>query len=522
MRVDLKALRPTAQQTKLFIVIVIIFVALFGVIREYNLDRTQPSQRYFYHVIPIALSVLYFHWPYDYTGSAAVESGYTTRGLQYVLNHRDEFRNDKRVYYWTADDRGALDMTVAGFYLFGPKITSMAYFYVLVLAATVIVFCLSHRDSAPALGTLAISLLSLGVCFGIWNDINKQGGSSPGFDEGTINLSESRFFGLLAFFPILSLYFVVVQKTPLTFWQWAGGVFQTLLYAEVLHARMSVLWLAPPLGLIACAGVFSRRISPMRRNAYTTIALIFLALISKSALEHTFFNPAYYADRGNRTIWHNVLMGLAFNPFFEKELGTQLTDPVAARLVLRFEKSGEVTLRDQHLSGDQLQAVEADATTAMNSLGNYGTFGWPSYERAARSYVSAVFRTYPMQFVDTYIWYKPISTIRDIGLLFLPHIITRSRAAGLPMLYPTCLVLLIVLTAARYSFSTSFPTSHHRTFCVFMGLCLIFSFAIPIGFYPAPTQLGDSILVMLIWGFSVVYRLVLPRTIREASTPNEV
>jgi hypothetical protein len=519
MHLALKMQRPMSQQKKLITSVAIIFVALLVVIRGYNLYRAQPSERYFYHVIPIALSVLYFHWPYDYTGSATVEKDYTSHGrshgMDYVLSHRGEHQDSKEVYYWTADDRGALDMTVAGFYLFGPKISSMAYLYCLVLAVTVIVFCLSHRESITALRTLAIALLSLGVCFGIWNFINKS--TSSGFGESVINLSESRLFGLLAFFAVLSLYFALVQKKQLSAWQLAGATFQALLYAELLHSRMSVLWLLPPLGLIAVAGIFSCAITPIRRNAYAILALISLAIIAKSAYEHAVYNPAYYAERGSRTIWHNVLMGLSSNPFFGKELGIiKVTDPVAAQVVARYERSGTIVPENQHLSAAQLQEVDDEVRTAMNSLGNYGTYDWPKYEREARSYVLAVFKAYPGQFLITFFWYKPGEVLSDIALFFLPHSWTESDSRALPMIYPALIVLFVVALAGRGAFGGTPQPSPDWTMHKFMVLCLIFSAAIPIAFYPAPTQLGDLILVLLVWGYTSAYRLVASRATNPA------
>jgi hypothetical protein len=493
-----------------FLGIAIALVALFPVMRGYHLDKTRPSERYIYHVMPVALSVLYYHWPYDYTGSFAVESAIIAQHdnlppiLDDVARHPEKYDQDKRVYFWRADDRGTLDFTVAAFYLFGPKIASMAYFYLAVLAASVVLFALMHRRNSVALKSLTFSLMGLAVCFGVWNFVNRTGGSA-GFEEGFINLSESRFFGLLAFFPVLALFFVLTQRTPMTLWQGAGAVIQSLLFVEIIHARMSVLSLVPPLLLMAGAGIFSHKIAPSRRNAVAVLALVILGLVTKSAYQHAAYNEVYFTDKGGRTIWHNVVIGLSWNPFFVKKLGIEPTDQASACVVLRYEKSGVVTVSQQQLTGAQLKEVADGVDAAMNAFGDQGTYDWPAHELKARRYVFAVFAAYPAEFLKTFLWNKPLYAIKLIAEMFLPHRQDDPASGALPLIYPAALAALVAAIAGYFAFGNATDASVSSSFHAFFWLCVIFSMAISIAFYPAPTQLGDVTLILLVWGFGFVY-----------------
>jgi hypothetical protein len=83
------------------LVIIIAFSALFAVMRAYNLDSTWPGSRYSTHVIPIALSVLYYHWPYDYTGNRSVQGAIYGRrsalpsAIQEVVLHPEKYQDNQ-------------------------------------------------------------------------------------------------------------------------------------------------------------------------------------------------------------------------------------------------------------------------------------------------------------------------------------------------------------------------------------------------------------------------------------------
>jgi hypothetical protein len=56
----------------------------------------------------------------------------------------------------------------------------------------------------------------------------------------------------------------------------------------------------------------------------------------------------------------------------------------------------------------------------------------------------------------------------------------------------------------RGGFGVPADTSILRPLDAFLGLCVEFSLAVPVAFYPTITQLGDLTLVLLVWGLGLI------------------
>src|SRR5581483_5075046 len=109
--------------------------------------------------------------------------------------------------------------------------------------------------------------------------------------------------------------------------------------------------------------------------------------------QHAMYHPAYFAEQGPRTFWHNALMGLSHHPRLRDEQPMrQCEDRDAVDFVLK-----KLEERDPNLERNRWNWM-----AAHNSLGSHNPFDWPTSEAAARREYVELWRTRPGQMTACY------------------------------------------------------------------------------------------------------------------------
>ncbi len=140
------------------------------------------------------------------------------------------------------------------------------------------------------------------------------------------------------------------------------------------------------------------------------------------------FHPDYYGERGPRTVWHNILMGLSLRPYFAGHFGfSVIDDNRAADSVIRY-----LTERN-----DPRLTSEWTREKIMNSLGGQSKFTeWKTYEAVAR------------EMVLNAVWANPLQAWRAMSVQKYRHI--RATVFCQAMLL-TCGVVPVSFAEARFN-----------------------------------------------------------------------
>ena len=290
------------------------------------------------HAIPVALSQLYHHHPHDYTARLGVALAFRApETLGELLKRYSDpaHAGEEGTYYWTADDRGLGDFVTLAFRAYGPKPRSLARFWFLLLAASLILFQLAYRRHA------ATHFAPVFVLFGLllyahacphYADIDLGDGTRW---QEAFGLHESRTFEALAVLAWLHLALLAWRGGGRV--AWLAALPQVAMLLFLYHARSSLGWMY--LALFVLAGM--RILTDRARCAVPLVVagLLAASLVALQQYKRAVYHPAYFQERGSRCFWHNALMG-SYHPRLRESLDIGIDDTKAIVLVLRELRDG--------------------------------------------------------------------------------------------------------------------------------------------------------------------------------------
>ena len=364
------------------------------------------SNRYRFHAIPVAVSQLHHGHAHDYTAYRALAHGFHDGARDLDEQIREAIARDPGAdtYFWVADDRGLADYVSAAFVLFGAEVRSLSHFWFLLLGSSVVLFAVGFQ-TRPAL--LALPVL---VLFGllVLAEAVAHREQIP-FDrrvwQENVALYESRLFDALALVAVLHLGLVAAGRANRA--ALLTAIPQVALFVFLYHCRSSLGWQVVALSAIVAGrvGWCLMRKRPWELAAPLAVgALLALSLVGLKCYQRATYHPAYFAEQGPRTFWHNALMGLSHHPRLRAELPMrQCEDRDAIDLVLkRMEEADPALDRNQW-----------NWMAALNSLGSHNEFDWVGYEAAARAIYFDLWRTRPREMLACHAVHKPLAVAKQ-------------------------------------------------------------------------------------------------------------
>jgi hypothetical protein len=294
-----------------------------------------------------------------------------------------------------ANELGFADYVYFSFRLFGDKISSLYYFFYLIVAATCLVYILQFRDR-PLL--LFLIVIFLGELYFLENYTR-----SYGLQLQTV--ANSRLFSGLSLVPMLHVLFVYWQRRPPRAFTVAGVVVQSLIFGFLLSCRTEAVWQVAMVAAVAC-GSGLLLVLPLRGGKRFHLvsllrplwpALVFLIVVSTYSAVISLRADSRYADEPKgHIIWHEILMGLLS------------TSPQLRNEYLGGE---DATYRDDevYMAINHDLKVRNDASSSMvRRLPNGDPIidhalmpGWNEYERLVRSLTIRIILRHPIAVLET-------------------------------------------------------------------------------------------------------------------------
>jgi hypothetical protein len=501
--------------------------------RERHLLGSGPSNRYRLHAIPVALSQLYHGRQHDYTAyrSLALTFQRMDRSTDELIT---EFANPlapvgDETYFWAADDRGLSDVVFCAFRLFGPRVGSLGRFYVLLLSLSVLTFVVGYWRSPSSLllvPSFLLGLLVLSQACSLREQLPLADGQ-PWVES--LALSESRLFEALGLLAALHLGLLAWHQERLPLLTWLTALPQALFLLFLYHARSSLGWIYLALFAVAAARILSI-VWPLVRGRKGTWALtrppilvtllLIGCLLTLSEYKRLSYHPAYFAEQGPRTVWHNALMGFGYHPRLRDTLPVRIRDDAAVvrLLIARLHDRHDVRL-DPSWTQDQI----------LCSLGGCGTFNWSVYEQVAREMYLDVWQKYPGEAAACYLWYKPADVAGQtahLGRLLLRDMICGKDPLLVAGMLGTAALLALFLAAAWRSPADRKSLASIHTVCLIL---LGFSTIPGVAFYAAVPTLAGFYLSLTVATVLWLLRLLLrfsplclrsPNVSRTEPSPN--
>jgi hypothetical protein len=207
------------------------------------------------------------------------------------------------------NELGFADYIDFSFRLFGDKISSLYYFFFLIVAVTCLFYVLQFRNSPFMLFLLIIFLSELYFL--------ENYADSYGLELNTVY--NSRFFSGLSLLPALHILFVLWQRQQPRAFTIVAVIAQSVIFAFLLSCRTEAAWQVAMLIAVACGmGLYmmlTRQApdfgNPMNRLRPLWPAAIFLVVVSAySTIVSMNTDKRYAMEPKGHIIWHEVMIGI--------------------------------------------------------------------------------------------------------------------------------------------------------------------------------------------------------------------
>jgi hypothetical protein len=300
-----------------------------------------------------------------------------------------------------ANELGYADYIYFSFRLFGDKVSSLYYFYYLIVAITCLIYILQFRDS-PFL--LFLLVIFLGELYFLENYAHS-------YDVLLQTVANGRLFSGLSLVPVLHVLFLHWQRQPLRAFTVAGVIAQSVIFGFLLSCRTEVAWQVAMVAAVAC-GSAALLLLPLRGRKRPDLvsrlgplwpALIFLIVVSAySAVISLRADSRYASEPKGHILWHEILLGLlSTSPQLRREyLGSEtLTysggeNPYYSDREVYLAISRDLRARNDFSSPIVGKLPNGDPTIDLMS-------GWYEYEKLTRSLTIRIILHHPIAVLET-------------------------------------------------------------------------------------------------------------------------
>jgi hypothetical protein len=366
------------------------------------------------------------------------------------------------------NELGYADYIYLSFRLFGTEVSSLYYFWFLLIAISCSLYVVQFIRRPFFLFLLAIYLAEVYLL--------QSYALSKGTELNTV--ANSRLFSALSLLPACHILFVLWQAKPLALWQgalWrmftiAAVTFQSAFFAFLLSCRTEIAWqFAMIMATAAITGIYLLRAQPLSggpgllrraRKRLTPLwpaGVLLLFVVANLALVSLTADKRYALEPKAHIIWHEVLMGI-----------------LSSNMELRREYVGDDpnTYSDNEVYTAVIKDLNArnDSSSPISRIENgHITIdlmrGWGEYDRLVRSFALRVIRDHPFQILAS----LPVKA-RDQ----LDWYTSRRALAPANLLVPAILIAFAALSCAATS---AFYTDKRSLRSGSVLLCLILVFA---------------------------------------------
>jgi hypothetical protein len=207
-----------------------------------------------------------------------------------------------------ANDLGYAHFIFLAFKLFGATLSSIYYFYFLLLLISVLAFVAQFHSSRFMLFVLSLYLTAHIFVVAYCTEFGLSIGS----------IANSRTFSALGLLPALHLASMLLARVPFGALSIATALLQSLLLSFVISCRYDVMWEAglvvstalvwAPYLVLSTRGKPLYRLSNLRR--LWPAAVLMAALLAMQVLQSGAAGPSYDKDSGKHLVWHEILLGM--------------------------------------------------------------------------------------------------------------------------------------------------------------------------------------------------------------------
>jgi hypothetical protein len=293
------------------------------------------------------------------------------------------------------NELGLADYICWSFRIFGEKISSLYYFYFLVLLVTCLLYVLQFKDN-PFLLFVLVMFLS-GLCF------LENYAKSYGAQVNTIH--NSRLFSALSLLPVLHVIFVLLGRVPVSVINLALVSGQSLIFAFILSCRTEAAWQVAIVMAVTTGVLFVLIWEGKKSESFTRAwrhtsfyvlwpsVVFFLVVTAYSASVTLGADKAYATEPKGHVVWHEVLLGLLAS---SSQLRREYLGDVAD---VNDQQSYDAVIRDLNARHDTRSSIARKLPNGQITIDLMKS--WSEYDRLAKLLVLRMMMDHPFAVLKT-------------------------------------------------------------------------------------------------------------------------
>jgi hypothetical protein len=387
-----------------------------------------------------------------------------------------------------ANDQGMIDFTRGAFQLFGIDVTSLYYFFFLLVSGSALLFVWSHWRSYPA-----CVLLFACVCA-----IYAFMPSVVYTDPQLLSVGNPRFLSTVAIIPLFHILLFLVRPGFSVRWQDLMALIgQTALLAFAYAIRNSTIWMTATLGLVFAVLIARPALQAWRTRSLTlraetmtrcAVVMVFVAtLFGISGFRSIYLTSPCGASLNSHVMWHNIFFGLSFNPEWRARFGADYDYADGDDLSFVAAKKYAVAHHLPYQTEPSIWVNNPETQSIMDEPMPFGS--WQVYEKVMRAAVIEFALRNPGFTLKTFFIYKPARFFNRLEntISLMWNDLTPLKTAVAAFM----LVLLAGLQGRRHEAdAVSYPLT-----AVLVTASFIMSAAPSFVAYPASSLISDQVYV---------------------------
>jgi hypothetical protein len=394
-----------------------------------------------------------------------------------------------------ANELGFADYIYFSFRLFGDRISSLYYFFYLIVAATCLVYISQFRNSPLLLFVLVIFLAEL---YFLEN-------YARSYDMQMQTVFNSRLFSGLSLMPALHVLFLHWQRQPPNVFSVAGVIVQSLIFGFLLSCRTEAIWQVAMAAAVVCASGILLVLQWRSRKRFNLVswvgllwpALTFLIVVSAySAVISLNADSRYALEPKAHIVWHEILMGLlSTSPELRRDYLPDENLTYSDNIVY-MAVDHDLKARDDASSPVVRRLPNGDPVVDLTPPAH-----WNDYEKLVRSLTLRIVLEHPVAVLET----VPTKIEEQIRLFNHPAVNSMSWAnLRLPLIVVAAGAFICAVAGG---FTVNFAALGSAA--LFSVVLLLFASMTPLLVEPSPHAIGTLFSYLGVIAVVVPYLIVL-------------
>ena len=408
------------------------------------------------------------------------------------------------------NDQSYLYYVIIAFFLFGIKIKSLTFMWLLLFYISLITYILAYKNNGLNLFILWCFLIAISIIVV----------SNPGIGNQIISIYNYRFITILGLIPLLHI-ILSSNNSRKSVTDWTLIFIQATLLVSVLLMRGSAQWMLIAIAISIIYFIWNNKsyssITRLKFQMAPLVLIIFSFIVIKNTIPH-FLNKEYEKSIWTTThaMWHPMVVGLTNNPvLFNKYVCTKkpLNDTLNGFYPIICEENIKLTKKEKlihsvfdppmdmysfHAAVKYLREKGSDEQIGVEIENkNHFNINWDKYDEVSHNVYFNIILNDPAESLYMYLIAKPLRYYME-AKMYLKYFTRSMLNSNVSFIIMFIFAIAILLHFYFIAGCLNLTNTKSVELFVYIIIMFISSLVPSILFYSQAYTITDSVAVIII------------------------